>query len=421
MLVSLLLLNRFTSALITSFDEQIRARAYLIAERTNIQPRIVPLPQGLESFTILYTSNRIPDTLFKPVRISFVYPSGQDSFASGNGWRSFRSKHVLENGGSLEVIYALPSDSIDRKIKMLSLVIWLVLPIGSLLAFAIAYWLSSRLLKPVRQVINLANSINLNNDTKLLDEPSANNELKELIVSFNRMLMRIKDQSDRQTAFFASASHELRTPLSVMQTRLQVLLHDQNEDDAVKQLYAGQLKDVKQLNKMVNDFLLLSELRSGKINIMFALINLPEFILELAIRYRDKAINKDSLFKISYHPIDENYNVIADEEKLKIILGNLFENAVKYSASKSIIDCSIAKINDVITITIVNFIRNDINPQVADLKNQFYHSKPIHGEGSGLGLWIANQFAIIQGMELYCTINQSTQFESKLVIEPRGL
>lgn len=378
------------------------------------------MPQGEESYTILYRRDTTVDTLFRPAVNFFIYPNAADSIAPGNGWRAVCIRHNLENGGIIEVIYALPSTAIEQQLKNLSLLIWLVLPLGSVLAFIIAWWLSSRLLKPVSQIIRIANSINLNNDPELLKEPAVNDELKELVVSFNRMLLRIKEQADRQTAFFASASHELRTPLSVMQTRLQVLLHDRNENASVKELYAGQLREVKQLNKMVNDFLLLSELRSGKLHLLMATINLPDFMLELVSRYKEKAAEKSISFKINYLPANENYDVRADAEKLNIIVNNLLENAIKYAPQSTIIACNIKKEGAPVMLEFINAIRSDINPQVSDLKNQFYHSKPIHGEGFGLGLWIANQLAIIQNMELYCAVTTSEQFAATLVINPGG-
>ncbi|MEO5891864.1 MAG: HAMP domain-containing sensor histidine kinase [Ferruginibacter sp.] len=415
-MASLLLLNRFKTALLFSFDEQIDARARLVAEKTNINPRIVPLPQGAETFTVLYVVNSITDTLFASPVLAFVYPLANNMIETSAGWRSIHISRSLENGGTIEIIYSLPSNTIDSKIKDITLLIWLVVPLGFLLAFVIAWWLSSKLLKPVRQVIKLANSINLNN-TELLTEPNANDELKELIVSFNRMLLRIKEQSERQTAFFASASHELRTPLSVMQTKLQVLLHEDNEHGPLKELYNDQLKEVKQLNKMVDDFLLMSELRVGKIDLHITTVNVPDFILDLATKYKDKAAGKAIQFKISYQPVNENYELQADEEKLFIIVSNLLDNAVKYSPTRSVVDICLAKTNEGIVFSFSNQVRDDIHPEITDIKNQFYHSKPIHGEGFGLGLWIANQLAIIQGMNLYCSVKNDRQFTATLACD----
>lgn len=103
-----------------SFDEQVRTRANLVAEKTNIHPKIVPLPQGEESFTIFYRVNNTTDTLFKPKKVLFAYPASADSIAAGGGWRSIHIEHRLENGGSLHVIYALPSQSVESKLKKMT-------------------------------------------------------------------------------------------------------------------------------------------------------------------------------------------------------------------------------------------------------------------------------------------------------------
>ncbi len=412
-IVALLLFGSFKKALINSFDEQLKARAFVVAQKTNTQPKIVPLPQGEESFTILYSDTNGIDTLFAPATVPFTYPSGSDSIISNKGWHVIRIQQAIESGGSLQVIFALPSASIDSKIKELTKLLLLILPLGFLLALVLSYWLSSKLLKPVNQVIRLANATNINNNIELLPEPESENELKDLVMSFNRMLLRIKEQSGRQTAFFASASHELRTPLTVMQTRLQVLM--KNADTATKNVYAEQLKEVQQLIKMANDFLLLSELRSGNMQVTKTNCNLSDLLTEKIAGYKNKAAKKNILFKISYQTAEETYDVLADENKLQIIIGNLLENAIKYSPQAATIDILLQKHYNNFSVSITNKIREDISPQIADVKNEFYHSKPLHGEGFGLGLWIANQLAAIQDFEMYFTKKEKEKFEAVIV------
>lgn len=386
----------------------------MVARKTNTQPKIVPLPQGGESFTILYTGSQGTDTLFAPATVPFTYPPGSDSIISSKGWRAIRIHEELESGGSLQVIFALPSSGMDAKIKELTALLLILLPVGVLLAFVLSYWLSSKLLRPVKQVIQLANATNLTNNIELLPEPESENELKELVMSFNRMLFRIKDQFGRQTAFFASASHELRTPLAIMQTRLQVLL--KNADPATAELYNEQLKEVQQLIKTTNDFLLLGELRAGNMQVKKAACNVSDVLMEKIAACKGKVDEKNIVFKISYQPLEETYEVQADENKLQIIMGNLIDNAVKYSAETSPVEILLQKLHKNLVIRITNKIRADINPQITDVKNEFYHSKPLHGEGFGLGLWIANQLAVLQDFEMYFSIKEKEYFEAVIVI-----
>ena len=414
-LVSIVLYSNFKKALIRSFDMQLNTGAYNVAQKTNAFPKIVPLPQGNESFIIVYKNNNTVDTLFKPAKVLFALPINGDSIAVPEGWRTLRLEQSLDNGGSIEVLYSLPSENIERQIAEIKLLIFIVLLLGLICAILLAYWLAAQLLLPVRQVIHLANSININNDTQLLAAPENEDELKDLIVSFNRMLLRIKEQSSRQTAFFASASHELRTPLAIMQTSLQVLLKKQ-DGEALKNIYDSQLKEVQRLSKMVNDFLLLSELRNGDMQLTKTQGDLTAVINDTIERFKLKAEAKKIKFNISYQPAELSYHLFFDQHKLQIILDNLLDNAVKYSPENNVVTIKIEGSLEKYVISISNKIREDINPQIADVKNEFYHSKPLHGEGFGLGLWIANQLAGMQNIEIYFAIEDKTFFKAVMVL-----
>ena len=414
-IVSLVFFFNFRSALVSSFDDQLKARASIVALKTNISPRIVPLPQGDESFTLVYVNGATPDTLFKPGNTAFPYPADDDSIVSGNGWRVARIRQSLENGGDLHVTFALPASGINAQLGSMELLLILVLPAGLILAVVLAYWLSYTLLRPVKQVINLAKATNINDDIELLEEPETNDELKELIVSFNRMLLRIKDQTSRQTAFFASASHELRTPLSVMHTRLELLIRG-NTNTETKTVYAEQLKEVQQMTKMVNDFLLLSEIKNGDLRVSIGSCDLSEIITETIEKYRAGSSAKKLLFRIEYAPVEASYEVQADDGWLRTIFSNLTENAVKYAAENTVIQVMMVKLPNEVSVKISNEIRYDVNPDLTELKTEFYHSKPLHGEGFGLGLWIADQLAELQHIKLSFDIGEGKIFEARILI-----
>lgn len=387
-----LLFLRFRSEIQGSFDEQMRARAMIVAERTNIDPRVVPLPQGEENFFIYYESDGASDQLFAP-------PSPDDRLM-------LEQRHVevsveTEDGeGVLRIVYSLPSTDVDRTIRTLFLILLLLFSVGLFFSFMLGYWLSGKIIGPVKQVIRLANETDILHLVALLDEPQREDELKDLIVSFNRMLFRIRTQSEQQNAFFASASHELRTPLSVMQTHLQVMLQDPDLDEANRCVYRDQLREVRRMIKMVNDFLLMSELKGGTVRVSKSGCELLEMAMAAFARNKERMQERDVRFKVSLVPMVSPFTVWADEDKLRIILGNLVENAVKYAARDSLIRLELIEDEEKIVFTVKNKIRSDISPDIEAIQGQFYHSKPLQGEGSGLGLWISGQLASMQDMEL---------------------
>lgn len=404
---NLALYYEFQKIIWNNFEKQMNTQASLILNSTSVNPKLIPLPQSGENFLITYTDfYETTDTLFIPPPHLLKQLQTE--------------RHVLIEDeiseGKLTIMYSMPSDEIDRSIQKINYIFVLAFIIELTLAVIIGYWLSGKLVKPVKDVVNLADTTDLQNNILLLEEPKSNDELKLLISSFNRMLLRIKEQSNLQKTFFASASHELRTPLSIMQTRLQTMLSDNKITNEVKKIYQDQLVDVKQMVTMVNDFLLMSELQNGNMQITKTECNLSDIITTIIKNNREKKEERKLRFKITFTPYDELFTVEADEDKLYIILSNLITNSLKYSAVQSIIDISLQKTKDNhITVCFKNNIQEGIKPDISAVKKSFYHSKPLNTEGSGLGLWIANQLAELNNSSLVISIHDDV-FEAILHI-----
>lgn len=402
---NIVLYYEFQKTIWDNFDKQMNAQASLILNSTSIDPRLVPLPQIGENFMIVYNDfYGTSDTLFVPPPELL------------NKLQLERHIHLEAeiSEGKLSIIYSIPSDGIDKSIRKINYIFSLAFIVEIILAVVIGYWLSRKLIRPVKNVIELADSTDLQNNTLLLEEPKGKDELKDLITSFNRMLLRIREQSDLQKTFFASASHELRTPLSIMQTRLQILLLDDETTAEAKKIYEEQLADVKRMVAMVNDFLLMSELQNGDMQVNKTECNLSDIITTIIARNKEQKNNRNLNFKISFIPSDGSFTVNADEDKLYMILHNLITNSLKYSPASSVIEILLQEIKkNHISICVKNDIREGITPEISMLKKSFYHSKPLKGEGSGLGLWIANKLSEISNFNLAVSIKDNT-FEATL-------
>ena len=138
---------------------------------------------------------------------------------------------------------------------------------------------------------------------------------------------------------------------------------------------------------------------------------LPAIILQ----YKQRGIDRALSFKISFTPENETFSVFADEEKLLMILNNLITNSLKYSQENAVIDVLLDKTDTThIAVRIKNKIRKEISPDISAVKQSFYHSRPLHTEGSGLGLWIANRLSEMIGFELSVSITDDV-FETILM------
>lgn len=370
------------------FEDRLAAGAGLVLQKTSVSPLVLPLPQAHESFTLIYNDGRRNDTLYSNINTRFL--------------RSIQTSKTLETGGQLRIQYALPDGQLLQSLASWQRLLFIYLPLAFLCSLLLGYTLSGVLLRPIRQLIAKASSINLQSDIQLLPRPATADELHQLTEALNRMLERIKHQLAEQNAFFASASHELRTPLSTMLTELQVIEAATLSQD-MQTVVQNQKAEVKRLIKLVNDFLLMSQLKADALKPQKA----PVDLLELCMSVVARAQAKGQHFRLSALPEEEDFLVYADKQQLESILTNLVDNAVKYGRKESVVNVELTNEADTIRL----LLRNETDTLIespSQLGREFYR-EGFYQQGFGLGLWIVRQLVEKNGGTIHIR-NEHHQF-----------
>lgn len=370
-----------------SFAARLQTQGNLILQETEINPLTVPLPASGEYFRLIYDANNKNDTLFNNLPKSLKNTEQRTDLSL---WSSVELTRNFETGGAVRILYVISAEELIQDINRLKIILFIYFPISFLAALIAGYFLSSFLLRPIENIVNKANDVSLQNQIILLEEPAVHDEIHRLTASLNQMLTRIKKQAQYQNAFFASASHELRTPLSVMLTELQILQNDQ-VPEAVRPVIDNQIAEVQRLSKLVNDFLLMSQLRSGMLVSNKSEVDLPEITMEVLERITAKALLKHQNFKIKVTPEDGQFIINTDRSHLTSIFINLFENAIKHGKPNTTIHVEIGDSNEETTLT----IRNTSNSAILDVTmlSQEFNKQDFSNDGFGLGLWIVNRLA----------------------------
>ena len=374
-----------------SFAARLQTQGNLILQETEINPLTVPLPASGEYFRLIYEANNKNDTLFNNLPKSLKNTIQQTDLSL---WRSVALTRNFETGGAIQILYVISAEELVQDIKKLKIILFIYFPISFLAALIAGYFLSGFLLRPIENIVSKANDVSLQNEIILLEEPTVNDEIHKLTVSLNHMLTKIKKQTQYQNAFFASASHELRTPLSVMLTELQILQNDQ-VPEAVRPVIGNQIAEVQRLSKLVNDFLLMSQLRSGMLISNKSEVNLPEITMEVLERMTAKALLKHQNIKIEITPEDGQFIINTDRSLLTSILINLLENAIKHVTSNTTIHVEIGDSNEATTLTMRNISNNPLLDMT--MLNQEFNKQDLTNDGFGLGLWIVSRLAEIAG------------------------
>ncbi|MEB0276994.1 MULTISPECIES: ATP-binding protein [unclassified Mucilaginibacter] len=161
---------------------------------------------------------------------------------------------------------------------------------------------------------------------------------------FTGMFIDITEQKkdeQRKNDFIGMVSHELKTPLTSLKAYLQVLeiKAQKNDDTFVMNALVKSNNQVNKMTTMINGFLNVSRLESGKIHISIQRFDMAGLVKEV----EDESIATIASHKVIFSPVDELF-VNADRDKIGQVINNLISNAVKYSPQGSTIHvaCQVA-------------------------------------------------------------------------------
>jgi signal transduction histidine kinase len=257
-----------------------------------------------------------------------------------------------------------------------------------LVAGFLVYLVSGYSLRPIKKIINAAQRINASQSIERVPVPDSNDENKQLALAINEMLERIETSINNQTNFFASAAHELKTPLTVMHTELSVALQTAGGEETIT-LIKNQLNEVGRLSRVIEDFLLISLLKTETMVLRKSRGLLDEVIYASIKRIKHLMTERNIHMRLTINERAHPYEAIFDHDKIETVISNLLENAVKYSAAGSMVHISLDKNEKDHFVSFENKIVTPIK-NLQELKKEFRKSHELSA-GLGLGLWICDQ------------------------------
>lgn len=168
-----------------------------------------------------------------------------------------------------------------------------------------------------------------------------------------KALQKEKELSDLKTKFLSLVSHEFKTPLSSILTSTALLSkYTLTEQQEKRDKHITTIKSkVKYLDNILNDFLSVERLESGKVN--YKVIRFPLSKLVNEVIYNSNMLLKTGQQILYPSNIDE-ITIEFDEKILELILSNLIHNAIKYSPEDSIIDIQVNKDKEYIKISVLD-------------------------------------------------------------------
>lgn len=170
-----------------------------------------------------------------------------------------------------------------------------------------------------------------------------NDELKESlrqIKAINAELLVAKSKAEEsdnlKTAFLENMSHEVRTPLNGILGFAEFLKDPDLEKEQVEQ-YIGIIDaSSKQLLTIINDILDISKIQAGQINVSKSDVNITELLEDIYQENKEQAELKHLSLVLNKRDLDKNIIAQTDGSKVKQILNNLINNAIKFTSKGTI-------------------------------------------------------------------------------------
>lgn len=314
------------------------------------------------------------------------------------------SKPVYENEDIVGVIrYITSVAEVQKNIDKFSLYAALVGVLILLISFQIGNWFSSKLISPIYRLKAGTDKI-AQGELDVHVQKFENDEIGELIDTFNYMVEEIKKTEKLKNEFISSISHELRTPLTSIRGWSETILDSAGDIDEETDMALGIIsKESQRLSTLVDNLLDFAKLNVNAIILYPVDINMNHFI-KMIISQLQILLNQN---EIEHEEVFESKDIIykGDADRLKQVFINVYDNAIKYSARRSI-KTRVYEDENWVYVEIKDTGDGIVKEDVENVTNKFYKGK--HSKsGSGLGLSITKKI-----LELHAsTIQISSEYQ----------
>jgi signal transduction histidine kinase len=276
----------------------------------------------------------------------------------------------------------------------------LILVLAGLAAVCLSLFLGAiltyQLLKPLDDMAAAAVRITKADDlSRRLPDTGRHDEIGRLTMVLNGTLERLERLFHSRQRFLADVSHELRTPLTTIRGNVDLMRHIGEVDPEAFDVIQDELK---RMTRLVDDLLLLARADTGSLPIQQNPVELDSLFLDV---YRQVKSIEQSV-NISLQNVDQ-VTVLGDEDRLKQLLLNLIDNAIKYTPDGGAVMLGLSKENGTAIVEIrdsgIGIPKEDL-PRIFDRFYRVDKARSRAQGGSGLGLSIAKWIATAHGGEI---------------------
>lgn len=353
--------------------------------------------------SVAYVSGAPKDQSFDPTGLPALKFSPQKEFSQKLRLPGDKTlliaalNYQTPDGVRYMIEVGVPLDPVETMLNRLFLQLALGLPIAVFVAIGGGYLLVGRALAPVDQIAGKASQITQHNLGERLPVARTADELERLSVSLNHMIARLEDAFLNSKRFVADASHELRTPLTTMRAELESAVSDGHVAPELRESLGSILEEVERLTEIVEGLFAISRLDAGEAQTEWVQFDLSELAATTADQMSLLAEDKGIAVRCD---AKQPVMVAGDRARLKQVVVNLLDNAIKYTPEKGAIHLRVGTVNSHALLEVSDTgigIPADALPHVFD---RFFRVDKVRTRdpgGAGLGLSIVKSICTAHG------------------------
>ncbi len=264
-----------------------------------------------------------------------------------------------------------------------------LVPVVLFVAISGGWLMSGIVLRPVRQISEMAKRISVRNLDQRIPARPVPDELGELITTINGMIERLQKSFQQIKEFSMSVAHELKTPLTILKGESELALSKPPDAEETQQLVGTYLEETIRMSRIVDDLLTLAKVDEGQIVLETRDVAMQGMISEL---YEDALILSTNKKLVVELVRNDEVVISGDHHRLRQLFRILVTNAIQYTDPGGTVRISSYKDSSSLNISVEDTGIGIPAESMGKIFDRFYRvdeARTRASGGSGLGLSIA--------------------------------
>ena len=257
----------------------------------------------------------------------------------------------------------------------------------------VSWWLIRRALAPVITLTRAAEHIHEDSLHRRIPVRGTGDEIDRLASVLNDMTSRLDTSFQRVREFTLHASHELKTPLTILRNGFEHSLADPEVPERHRDRLYVWLDEAERLNRIVSGLTLLTQADAHQVTLENETVDLAELVRDAA--GEAEILGQSQGLRVSV-AADRPVVIRGDRHRLRQLLLNLTDNAVKYNRENGYIQYGLSQENNRVNLSVTSGGRGIDAEELPQIFDRFFRSGTSRGtstDGCGLGLSIARWIA----------------------------